>query len=101
MSIRMKPADRRLEILEAALVAAQRHGWARMTRDHVAAVAKTSPGLVSARLGTMDALRGHVMRLAVRQGVESVVAEGLALRHPAALKAPDDLKARALASLIK
>lgn len=100
MSVRMKPAERRLEILEAALTAAQQHGWARMTRDHIAHHANTSPGLVSARLGTMDAARTLVMRLAVKRGVARVVAEGLAMQHRDALRAPDELKAAALQALL-
>lgn len=101
MSIRMRPSDRRAEILDAAVRAAAAHGWQRMTRDDVARVAQASPGLVSARLGTMEKLRDEVMREAVRREVLEVVAEGVALRHRHALKAPEDLQQRALARLIR
>ena len=101
MSIRMKPTERRAEVLEAAVRAAAAHGWQRMTRDDIARVAGTSPGLVSARLGTMEQLRDLVMREAVKREVLEVVAEGVVMRHRHALKAPEDLQQRALARFVR
>ena len=100
-SIRMDPADRRAEILDAALRAATAVGFMRMTRDDIARAANTSPGLVSARLGTMRKLRDAVMQHAIKREALQVIAEGVALRHPHALKAPADLQARAVRSLVR
>lgn len=66
-----------------------------MTRDLIAAQANVSPGLVSLYLGTMTKLRRTVMREAVKRGMASIVAEGLAERDPQALKAPAELKSAA------
>jgi len=101
MAIRMKPADRREEILDAAVRTAAAVGFSRMTRDDIARTSGCTPGLVSARLGTMERLRNEVMRRAVREEVLAVIAEGIALRHPHALKAPDDLRKRAAATLLR
>jgi len=92
---RLHPTDRKPLLVDAALNAALAHGYRRMTRDHIAAHASVSPGLVSLYLGTMVKLRRTVMREAIKRGCAEIVAEGLAERDPQALKAPDDLKDKA------
>ena len=99
MAQRLTPTARKAEILDAALVVAARSGYDRMTRDDIAAQAKTSCGLVSHHLGTMPQLRRAVMRAAVTRGVLAVVARGLAVKDPQALKAPDTIKRQAAALL--
>lgn len=99
MTQRLTPAARKADLLDAALVVAMREGYDRMTRESIAAHAKASPGLVSHHLGTMPQLRRAVMRAAVVRGVAEIVARGLALKDPQALKAPPELKRKA-ASLL-
>lgn len=99
MAQRLTPTARKAEILDAALVVAARSGYDRMTRDDIAAQAKTSSGLVSHHLGTMPQLRRAVMRAAVSRELAAIVARGLALKDPQALKAPDALKRQAAALL--
>lgn len=94
---RHAPADRSRELLAAALKLAARTGWRTMTREAVAEAAGVSPGLVSARLGTMDALRRSVMRQAVRERCVPVVAEGLVAGDKHARKADGALRAAAAA----
>jgi AcrR family transcriptional regulator len=101
MAIRMNPDERRAEVLDAALRTAAAVGFMRMTREDVARAAGCTPGLVSARLGTMKRLRDEVMKAAVRREVLPVIGEGIALRHPHAIKAPADLQKRAAASLLR
>lgn len=93
----LPPADRTRELLAVAVNVAAAHGWRTLTREGIAVAAGVSPGLVSARLGTMDALRRSVMRAAVRERVVAVVAEGLALRDKQACKADEGLRALAAA----
>lgn len=83
------------ELLEVAVRVAAERGWSKMTRACIAEAAQVSEGLVSARLGTMDALRRSVMRAAVKRRIVGIVAEGLALRDRHAAKADDDLRAEA------
>ena len=99
MAIRMKPHERRTEILDAALRTASAVGFMRMTRDDIARTAGCTAGLVTVRLGVMEKLRDEVMREAVKREVLPVVAEGIALRHRHAVRAPLELRQRAAASL--
>lgn len=89
---RLDPIVRTAELLRVALEVAEARGWRLMTRECIAVAAGVSPALVSARLGTMAALRRSVMRAAVKQRVVPVVAEGLATGDDQARKAPDELK---------
>jgi AcrR family transcriptional regulator len=95
MATRLQPTARKSALLDAALVVAQRDGYDHMTREAIAAQYQVSPGLVSHHLGTMPQLRRAVMRAAVARGVLGIIARGLSLKDPQALRAPDDLKRKA------
>jgi AcrR family transcriptional regulator len=97
MTKHLNPTDRTEQLLAVALRQAAAHGWRSITRESIAAAAGVSPALVSARLGTMDALRRSVMRAAVRERCVPVVAEGLALRDRHALRADTGLRELAAA----
>jgi len=84
-------------ILTAALNVAEVKGYARMTRDCIAAAAGVSAGLVSLRLGTMVELRRAVMRAAVKRRNVSVVAQGLAVGDVHAQRADAALRAEVAA----
>lgn len=79
---------------------AEKNGYTRVTRDEVAAHAQCSPALVSHYLGTMPDLRRDVMRAAVKRGILPVIAQGLAAKDRHALKASEELKKAALATLV-
>ena len=96
---KMHPADRIAQILDAALVVASKVGYARLTREDIAKRADVPASLISYHLGTMPALRRKIMREAIRTECLPVVAQGLAIRDRFALKAPAELRARAVASL--
>lgn len=94
---RMKPADRRADILTAAVQVAARDGWGTLTHASVAVRASVSQGLVVRYLGTKPQMLRAVMREAVRTSVLPIVAEGLARRDSHALRACQDLKDAAAA----
>ncbi len=96
MTKRLDTTVRTEQLLAAALAEAQRCGWRQMTREGIASAAGVSPGLVSARLGTMDALRRSVMRQAIKQRVLRIVAEGLVARDRHALAADEALRRAAM-----
>jgi len=96
---KLPPNVRITQILQAALVVASKVGYARLTRADIAERAAVPASLISYHLGTMPALRRQIMREAVRVGCLPVIAQGLAIRDRHALKAPADLRARAVASL--
>lgn len=98
-SRRLKPDERKELLLDVALKLAGRHGLTNLTREQIAEAAAVSPALVSARLGTMVALRRTVMRQAIARENLPVLAQGLAARDPYAVKAPLALRQRAVATL--
>jgi AcrR family transcriptional regulator len=91
----MKPAtkQRAAALLQAALHAANTHGWHTLTHESIAAQAEVSPSLVKVRLGTIVEVRRAVMRAAVKQRVLRVVAEGLIDGDRAARRADAALRA--------
>ncbi len=95
MTQHVHPELRTATLLDVAVNLAAADGWRALTREAIARAAGVSTGLVSARLGTMEALRRSVMRAAVQRRVVRVVAEGLAAGHPAARRADADLRALA------
>lgn len=98
---RLQPADRKAEILDAALTAAARSDYRTITRDQVAERAACSPALVSLYFGTMTKFRRAIMSAAVARRVLPVIAQGLTAGDPKARRAPEDVKAAALRGLMK
>lgn len=92
---RLNPKIRKDELLNAALKVARDKGFENMTRDAIADEAGVSFGLVRHYLGTMNRLKQTVMRAAVREEILEIIAYGLYSKDKQALKAPDELKARA------
>lgn len=87
------------ELLAAGLALAERIGFANITRQNLAAAADVSPALVSLRLGTMPQVHRSIMRAAVRGQCLRVIAQGLAVKAPAAMRAPQELIDRAADSI--
>lgn len=100
MRTRNEPEVRKAEILAAALrVAERRGGWRDLTRGRVALEARCSDGLVSRYFGTMVNFRRAIMREAIRVNNAAIVAQGIGADDRTARKAPQELKAQALALL--
>ena len=97
--LKMQARERKAQILGAALTLCETAGYTRLTREQIAEKAGCPPTLITYHFGTMPALRRDIMREAVRVGHLPVIAQGLAVRDPHALKAPEDLRRRAIASL--
>ena len=96
---RLEPEVRREQILASAVSLARRKGYSKITRDGIAEAAKCSTGLVTSRFGTMTALRRDIMREAIRLEILEILAQGLASRDRHAMKAPQELKDKAVALL--
>lgn len=96
---RMTPTDRKAAILEAAIGAAHKHGFAQLRLAHIADAAQCSNALVVSHYGTMPQMRRAVMRAAVKREILPIIAAGVAMRDPVAIKAPSDLQRKALDSL--
>lgn len=96
---RMTPTDRKAAILDAAVAAAKKHGFANLRLVHIAAQAECSNALVVSHYGTMAQMRRAVMRAAVKQEILAIIAEGLATHDPVARKVSPELQRKALATL--
>lgn len=102
MTKRMQPADRKAQILQAAItVAARPGGWASLTREAVAKEAACAEGLPSKYFGTMTNFKRAIMRAAITAKNLSIIAQGLAAGDKAAAKIDDKIKREALATLAK
>lgn len=99
--MRMNPDDRREMILDAAVRTAKKIGWRNITRDGVAVAAQVSGALVTRYFGDIKSLRTEVMRVAVRDNLHTIVADGLAAQHPVARRAHIETKQKALAHLAR
>jgi AcrR family transcriptional regulator len=100
MKLGRKPTHAHDTMMTAALVVAARDGYQNMTRQAVADQAGCSAALVSRYFGTMPQLRRSVMRAAVARGDKRVLAQGLAVGDPNAVKATGAAKRVALESLL-
>jgi len=121
MRTRKEPDARKVDILAAALEEAAEYGVDSITRRGIAKRAGVSESLVNKYMGKLSQLRSTVMRQAVKherlnviaRGIVTpsksktssmylnIIAQGIVTRNPYALKASDELQARALASFNK
>lgn len=90
------PIVRKQQILDAAMVEADKHGYTNVTRSGVADRVGCSPALVSFYWGTMKQLRRSIMGEAVRIRHLRILAQGIIAKDSRALGAPDDLRKEAL-----
>jgi len=96
---RTSAAIRTDHILSVAMDVAERDGFAKLPRNTVAEECGISDSLIAYHFGTMPDFKRTVMRHAIKHERLRIIAEGLATRDIHAVKAPEELKARALASL--
>ncbi len=87
-----KGTRRRQEILDMALELANEQGFSKFTSVELAKALGCSWGVIFHYFGTMDLLRNAVMCLAVDQRNTKVILDGLIIKNPVALEAPDELK---------
>jgi AcrR family transcriptional regulator len=95
----LKPEVRKQLILDVAVERAAKLGFDKLRRDDVAEHAEIANGLVTLYFNTMTQLRRAVMRAAVQRKILPIIAHGLVIKHPEALKADEETKQQALASL--
>lgn len=98
---RLDPKDRKAQILDVAVQLAEKIGVAGLRRDAIAEAAGVADGLVSRYFNTMTQLKRAVMRRAVHTENLTIIAQGIATRDPEALKASEELRNKALASLTR
>lgn len=92
-----KVESRNRTVLDAAIEAARAVGFTEFTRAEVAEIAGVAAGSVNNAFGTMEGLREAVVVEAIAHEMLGIVGQALVARHPLAVAASPDLKARALA----
>lgn len=97
---RLKTEIRQESILNTALLLATCRGYMNITRDEIADLAKLSGTTVQYHFKTMANLRTQLMRYAIIKRNPVVVAQGLSVKDPQALKADDELKRLAIESMV-
>tara|TARA_R110000803_G_scaffold167602_2_gene230887 strand:- start:24 stop:323 length:300 start_codon:yes stop_codon:yes gene_type:complete len=98
MKKRKMSRDLKVEVMEAALVVAEKMGIPELTREAVAEAANVSTGAVSSHFGTMHAFRKAVARRAVKdENVKLLVPLLTSDKYGGLLKG--DLRTRAIEQL--
>lgn len=86
MSQRIGKDARKDQILDAAVVVANKIGYVAITRKEIADEANVSQALVSRYFGTMENVKDETVKRAIVKGNMKVICEGLVHKHPAAKK---------------
>lgn len=97
---RANPALRKENILQVAMVIATRKGYTDFTRADLAEAAGISPALINHYFHNMKCLQRDIMRRAVEQKVLPIIIQGLAKKDLIVRRAPQELRAAALAHLV-
>ena len=96
---RMTPGDRRRQLMDIALKLSSEHGYKNITVKQISDAAGVGHTLYAHYFGNLNQLRVDVMRAAVKQSILPVIAQGLVVKDPQAMKASPELRARAIESL--
>jgi AcrR family transcriptional regulator len=92
--------DRREQCIEAALVLAKDKPYYRVTRNEIADAVGVAGSVVQWHFGTVKKMRRQIMRAAIVAERLDIIGQGIANQDPHALKAPAELRARALEDLL-
>lgn len=96
---RLRPDERRAELLDAALWEAEAVGYNFIRREDIAARVDVSPALVTAYFGTMVNLRRDVVRAAIRDGWHVIIVQAIVAKSPLVKGLTEEQRAAAIASL--
>jgi len=96
---RITASSRRESILDAAIALSKEIGYKCITRDAVAERAEIASSLIAVYFPRMIDLKSAVLVEAIKRGTLEVIAQGLAIHDPTALKIPPDLRAKVVSYL--
>jgi AcrR family transcriptional regulator len=97
---RLKPKERKAQILEAALACAILKNYKSVTREDIAHQAGVSEALINVYFGTMTKLRRAIIRAAINREYLPIILQGLVNKDPHAMKISDALKKHVLNSAL-
>lgn len=87
-------------ILSTAMQLANLHGLNNVTRNMIADRAEIATGSVSYHFKDMKKLRAAMVERAIETENLKILGQAIAIKHPLALKAPDELRQRAALALV-
>jgi AcrR family transcriptional regulator len=85
-ALRSLPADRKAQILNAAVQLALEIGYQSITREAVAQSVRVANSLISNYFISMSDLKRAVMIEAINKEILQIIAQGLAIRDPVAVR---------------
>ncbi|MCK5127605.1 MAG: TetR family transcriptional regulator [candidate division Zixibacteria bacterium] len=98
---RLKPNDRKQQIVDAAVeLAVLKGGYRNITRDNVALIANCSRGLINYHFDTIEELRGEVIKRAIALAIPNLIAEAILDKSPLVSNISEDLRAKAANSIL-
>lgn len=95
----MKKTERRKQIMTHAIELSRKIGYMNVRRDALAKKAGVANGLVSVYWNTMAQLKKAIIREAIHIEDLTIIGQGLAMEDKHILKAPKELRQRAIAQL--
>lgn len=93
---RTSPEIRREQILEAAIKLSIKFGYTKITRDKIAEATKTASSLIAKYYPRMQDVKNAVMEAAIKREVVEIIAQGLTLNDPRALKINKSIKRKVM-----
>jgi AcrR family transcriptional regulator len=85
--VKSKTLQKKEHILDVALRLAREEGYHNLRRDRIASEAGVATGLLNFHYGTLTQLKRAVMRRAIQENETLIVAQGVILGDPVAIKA--------------
>jgi AcrR family transcriptional regulator len=95
-----KDTKTRDQIFKAAMRLSMRTGYNKVTRDAIATKAGVAEGLVNYYFGTMTQLRRMIVRHAIKEENMTIIAQALGAADPHVKKISEELKRKAVESLM-
>lgn len=97
---RLKAPVRIQQCIDAALELARDKPYHEVTRNEIAEAVGVAGSVVQWHFGTVKQLRRQIMRAAIRAERLDIILQGIAVQDPHALRAPEELRNRAVRSLL-
>jgi len=98
---RLKPRDRKQQIIDAAVESAILNGGCKaLTRENIAVLAKCSVGLINHYFGTIELLKEEVIKKAISSAIPMLIAEAILDKSPLVADIHKDLRTKAANSIL-
>lgn len=94
--IRMKPAIRKQQILDAAVELAVEKGYRNITRKDVAIASKSASGLIGRYFKTVAGLKRAIVETAIEREIMPILAENLSIKGEETKSLSPELKEKVI-----